>query len=208
MESVQSVQGKGKGRKQLILLIAFFVAPIIIAIIIYNTMPAGGPAKTKNAGDLVTPARPLTDVMLQSESGKDFKFSDLRKTWVMIYIGKAGCDENCAEALYKMRQSRLAQRGEHLRIKRLYISTTGQAQASLKRILKEHPGLEIVHGNSKSISSVIEQFTLKDKTSAESANRLYLVDPLGNLMMSYEQGFDAKGLIKDLTILLKISRIG
>ena len=57
---------KGKGRQQLILLVAFFVAPILIAIILYNTMPTGGPTKTKNAGDLVTPARPLTNIMLLS----------------------------------------------------------------------------------------------------------------------------------------------
>lgn len=199
---------KGKGRQQLILLVAFFVAPILIAIILYNTMPAGGPTKTKNAGDLVTPARPLTNVMLLSESGKNYQFSDMYKTWVMVYIGDASCDKNCADILYKMRQSRLAQRGEHLRIKRLYISTAGKAKASLKKVLKDHPGLEVVSGNTKDINAVLEQFKLDNKAPAKSANRLYLVDPFGNLMMSYENGFDAKGLIKDLTLLLKISRIG
>ena len=199
---------KGKGRQQLILLMAFFVAPILIAIILYNTMPAGGPTKTKNAGDLVTPARPLTNVMLLSESGKNYQFSDMYKTWVMVYIGDADCDKTCADVLYKMRQSRLAQRGEHLRIKRLYISTAGKAKASLKKVLKDHPGLEVVSGNTKDINAVLEQFKLDNKAPAKSANRLYLVDPFGNLMMSYENGFDAKGLIKDLTLLLKISRIG
>jgi len=32
---------KGKGRQQLILLIAFFVMPIIIAVILYNNVPEG-----------------------------------------------------------------------------------------------------------------------------------------------------------------------
>lgn len=203
MESKQ-----GKGRQQLLLLVAFFVAPIVIAIIMYNTMPTAGPSKTKNYGDLVSPARPLTDVTLLSESGKNFKFSDMHKTWVMVYIGEAGCDSVCAENLYKMRQSRLAQRGEHLRIKRLYISTSGKAKASLMKVLKDHPGLEVVSGNTSEINSVVTQFELDHEQAAKSANRLYLVDPFGNLMMSYEAGFDAKGLIKDLTILLKISRIG
>lgn len=198
----------GKGRKQLLLVIAFFVAPIIIAIIMYNTMPEGGPSKTKNYGDLIIPARPLTDVTLQSESGKDYKFSDMNKTWVMIYIGSADCNKICADTLYKMRQSRLAQRGEHLRIKRLFISTTGKAKASLIKIVKDHPGLEIVHGKASAINSVLKQFELENKPAAKFANRLYLVDPFGNLMMSYKKEFDAKGLIKDLTLLLKVSRIG
>ena len=199
---------KGKGRKQLILLVSFFVAPIIIAIIMYNMVPEGGPTKTKNHGDLVVPARPLTDVTLQTESGKDFKFSDMYKTWVMIYIGGADCDKTCADVLYKMRQSRLAQRGEHLRVKRLYISISGKAKPSLLKVLKDHPGLEVVSGKTTEVNSVIEQFKLENKASAKTANRLYLVDPFGNLMMSYEHGFDAKGLIKDVELLLKISRIG
>ena len=107
---------QNKGRKQLVLVITFFVAPIIIAIIMYNFVPEGGPANTKNHGDLVVPARPLTDVILKTEEGKDYKFSDMNKTWVMIYIGESECDKTCVDVLYKMRQSRLAQRGEHLRI--------------------------------------------------------------------------------------------
>lgn len=197
-----------KGRKQLILLVAFFVAPIVLAIIMYNTMPAGGPSKTKNYGDLVVPARPLTDVALETEAGKDFKFSDMNKTWVMIYIGEAECDKTCADILYKMRQSRLAQRGEHLRIKRLYISTSGKAKPSLTEVLKEHPGLEVVSGKTENINAVLEQFKLENKAPAKSANRLYFADPFGNLMMSYESDFDPKGLIKDMELLLKISRIG
>lgn len=197
-----------KGRKQLILLVAFFVAPILLAIIMYNNMPDSGPTKTKNYGDFVSPARPLVEVALQTESGKSFKFSDMYKTWVMVYIGDAECDKTCADVLYKMRQSRLAQRGEHLRIKRLYISTAGKAKASLLKVMKEHPGLEVVSGNATEIQSVIEQFKLENKPSAKGANRLYLLDPFGNLMMSYESDFDPKGLIKDMELLLKVSRIG
>lgn len=197
-----------RGRKQLILLVAFFVAPILLAVILYNTMPAGGPTKTKNYGDLVVPARPLVDVALHTTAGKDFKFSDMNKTWVMIYIGDSECDKKCADVLYRMRQSRLAQRGEHLRIKRLYISTSGKAKASLKKVLKDHTGLEFVSGSTENIKAVLKQFKLEDKSDAKSANRLYLADPFGNLMMSYESDFDARGLIKDVELLLKISRIG
>lgn len=198
----------GKGRKQLLLLMAFFISPIVIAVIMYITIQEGGPSKTKNYGDLVIPARPLTDVKLQTEEGKDFKFSDMHKTWVMIYIGDADCNNECAETLYKMRQSRLAQRGEHLRIKRLYISTNGKAKKSLIAVLKNHPGLELVSGDEASINKVLKQFELDQEQAAKTAKRLYLVDPFGNLMMSYKYGFDAKGLIKDLTLLLKVSRIG
>ena len=207
MES-ESTSPNTRGRKQLVLLVAFFVAPILLAVIMYNTMPAGGPTKTKNHGDLVTPARPLVDVPLQTVAGEDYKFSDMHKTWVMVYIGKADCDKSCADILYKMRQSRLAQRGEHLRIKRLYISASGKAKPSLVAVLNDHPGLQAVSGNESQTNAVLEQFKLANKPDASVANRLYLVDPFGNLMMSYESDFDPRGLIKDMELLLKISRIG
>lgn len=197
-----------KGRKQLLLLMAFFASPIIIAIIAFNTVMEDGVAQTKNKGDFVTPARPLVDVKLKDNENSDFMFSDMKKTWIMIYIGNSSCDKVCQVSLYNMRQSRLAQKGEHTRIKRLYISTSGKANKSLTNVLKEHPGLKFVSGDVAAIKDVLKQFALKNKPSAGKAQRLYLVDPLGNLMMSYEKEFDPLGIVKDLEILLKVSRIG
>lgn len=198
----------GRGRKQLVLLMALFLAPVIIAIIMYNNLSKHGPAKTKNYGDLVVPARPLSDTKLQSVSGKVYKFSDMKGKWIMVYIGTAECDKTCSDVLFKMRQSRLYQQGEHKRIDRLYISVDGKPADSLQAALKEHAGLEVVYGKPDEIDLVVKQFELKNKAPAKSAQRLYIVDPLGNLMMSYEKDFDAVGLIKDMTLLLKVSHIG
>ncbi len=40
------------------------------------------------------------------------------------------------------------------------------------------------------------------------ARRVYLVDPLGNLLMSYVPGAPPEGMIKDLERLLRLSHIG
>jgi hypothetical protein len=40
------------------------------------------------------------------------------------------------------------------------------------------------------------------------SGRIYLVDPLGNLMMSYGSRSEAKGILSDLKKLLKLSHIG
>jgi len=39
-------------------------------------------------------------------------------------------------------------------------------------------------------------------------NAIYLVDPLGNLMMRFPPDLEPKSLLKDLKHLLKVSRIG
>jgi hypothetical protein len=44
--------------------------------------------------------------------------------------------------------------------------------------------------------------------AARPQGRIYIVDPLGNLMMSYAPGADAKGMLEDLKRLLKLSHVG
>jgi cytochrome oxidase Cu insertion factor (SCO1/SenC/PrrC family) len=41
-----------------------------------------------------------------------------------------------------------------------------------------------------------------------AAGRTYLVDPLGNLLMSYPPGADRAGILKDLKQLLRLSHVG
>jgi hypothetical protein len=42
----------------------------------------------------------------------------------------------------------------------------------------------------------------------EEAGRIFIVDPLGNLMMSYSRAIEPKGLLQDMKKLLKLSHIG
>ena len=42
----------------------------------------------------------------------------------------------------------------------------------------------------------------------QRANRLFIVDPLGNLVMRYDARENPKGLLQDLKKLLKLSHIG
>jgi glutathione peroxidase-family protein len=55
--------------------------------------------------------------------------------------------------------------------------------------------------------AVVEVFSL-DEQQPMAARRVYLVDPLGNLMMRYEPDDEPKGMIKDLERLLKYSGLG
>ena len=197
-----------KGQRNLLILGIIFIGPMLLAYLLVNNMEYFGDFNTKNHGELFTPARPLQDVELQKANGKGFKLSDLHSKWVMLYIGTATCDQTCGENLYKMRQSRLAQGGELKRIKRLYISIDGAPTASLKKVLAEHQGLEVVYGDNSQIQQLLGQFDLTRQTVADESIGMYIVDPHGNLVMRYPTGFETKGLIKDLSLLLKASYIG
>ena len=55
---------------------------------------------------------------------------------------------------------------------------------------------------------VLKQFNLKGNETLDSIHRVYMADPNGYLIMSYEKEFPAIHLIKDLMHLLKYSRVG
>jgi hypothetical protein len=74
--------------------------------------------------------------------------------------------------------------------------------------LQEHfPGQVIVALGDQGAMALLETFELDAKQPLD-AGRIYLVDPLGHLMMSYEPGDEPRGMIKDLERLLKYSGLG
>ena len=84
---------------------------------------------------------------------------------------------------------------EQDRIVRVFLQE-GDAAPS-PAVLAQHPGLVVV----RVPASVAARLP-------GNAGSLYLVDPLGNLVLRYSEDPDIKGIAKDLTRLLQASRIG
>jgi len=197
-----------RGQKSLLLLAAFFIGPIGVAYLLVNNMHWLGDYSTKNHGELIEPATPLLDVELKTHDNKSFQLSALRGKWIMLYFGESACASECVDNLYKMRQARLVQ-GEDLgRIERLYISVGGKPDASLQQVMLQHAGMGVLRGDGVVIDQLLQQFGSSRQQVSRGDFGLYLIDPLGNLMMRYPQGYEAKGLVKDLKLLLKASYVG
>jgi hypothetical protein len=117
----------------------------------------------------------------------------------MVRLGGAQCDAQCERQLYLMRQTRIAQGKEQSRIERLWVLTDrGTPPAAL---LEAHPGL---HAWRPANAAFAAQFSAQGGPSAH----IYLVDPLGNLMMRFPADPEPKRIMKDLKLLLKASQIG
>jgi hypothetical protein len=98
-----------------------------------------------------------------------------------------------------MRQTRIAQGKEQARIERLWVVTDGGAVAPA--LLKDHPGLYAWRPNNPA-------FAAQFPALAARSGHIYLVDPLGNLMLRFPVQPVAKKVMKDLRLLLKASQIG
>ncbi|HQM88185.1 MAG TPA: hypothetical protein PLC01_10090, partial [Methylotenera sp.] len=67
--------------------------------------------------------------------------------------------------------------------------------------------LIVINQPSNQISTLMAEFEVNDESVA-SSNRLYLVDPLGHLMMSYIPDLPLAAVRKDVTRLLRFSWAG
>jgi len=197
-----------KNKITMLVLFLMFTAPILSAIFVFNTSPTDS-YKTKNKGNLIRPAIELKNFELSFVGNKKpYKLVDQEHQWLMVFIDAGECDDKCKRQLVVMRQSRLAQGGEFKRINRLYIMLDKQTDQFMKEVKEFHPDLDVVNGSQPQVSNVIRQFTLDENITVGEANRIYLIDPIGNLMMYYEQDVDATDIAKDLKRLLHVSQMG
>ncbi|MHB8622247.1 MAG: SCO family protein [Sulfuricaulis sp.] len=193
-------------RLRILLIAALFVAPMIGAYVLY----LGGwrPSTTGNYGELVQPARPIADTTLNLLTGKSIRFSELRGKWLLVTFSEAECLSPCERNLYKMRQVIAAQGKDADRLQSLFVVTDTTALDGLRYAIQDYPGTQVVIGPPAMVTELAHQFVLPSGSSAENLNRIYLVDPLGNFMMSYAADADPSGMRKDLVRLLQVSRIG
>jgi hypothetical protein len=185
-----------------------FGLPIILAVVLYNysdTMRR----PTVNYGELVLPARPLKDFTLQRLDREGvINLGDLERFWTLVYVDSSECDERCKQNLYKVRQCRLAMGGEKERVKRLMVLTDTSHWQALSRHLEQHRGMMVGSAAGQPLEQFLRQLELENSASPATAQRIYLVDPLGNLMMSYPADAEPKGIVKDMERLLKVSQLG
>jgi len=145
------------------------------------------PGGAANYGTLLAP-RPVSAEPLARLRGK----------WVLVQIDAAACGPLCEQKLYYMRQVRRAQGKQMPRVERLWILSDAGAPASALAPLLE--GAHIARGE----ASLIAAFPAE----RSPADHIYLVDPLGNLMMRFPRDPQPGKMVKDLERLLKYSGFG
>jgi len=172
-----------RGRLKLALLGAFFLLPAAASWLAWRFELVPGAAG--NYGTLLPP-RPVTAPPLAALKGK----------WVLVQIDGGACDAWCERKLYIMRQARRAQGKDMQRVERVWLlSDAVQPGAALRAAIE---------------GTVIAPAAGAADFPAEGnpADHIYLVDPLGNLMMRFPRDPDPLLVIKDLQRLLKVSSFG
>ena len=172
-----------RGRAKLALLALFFLLPVAASWLVWWLDRTPGTAA--NYGTLLRPQ----PVALPAAG-------DLKGKWVLVQFDGGACDAWCERKLYIMRQARRAQGREMQRVARLWLLTdAAQPRAEL---------LAAIEGTVLAPAGAAAGFP----ADPSLADYIYLVDPLGNLMMRFPRDPDPIRLIKDLQRLLRASSFG
>ncbi|HYD55656.1 MAG TPA: cytochrome C oxidase subunit I [Burkholderiales bacterium] len=172
-----------KPRTTLLLIALACAAPVVLATLAYYLDWA--PGGTGNYGELIAP-----------RSASVPPLDKLRGKWVLVTFDASQCDAYCEKKLYYMRQTRRAQGKEQGRIERLWLISDGGTPRP--ELLAAIEGSHVTPAP----PGIGEYFP------GTRADHIYLVDPLGNVMLRFPRDPDPKRIIKDLNRLLKYSRIG
>lgn len=195
-----------RSRTQLWLLVALFFTPLALSFVLYYGGDGWRPEGSTNYGDLLEPARALPDAALITPAGTSTAADFLRGNWSFVFVGDGACDTRCRQALTDMRQVRLALNEDSRRVQRVFLYSGSCCDSGY--LGAEHPGLIPASIDNAAGQELLRTLPVYDDVPALEAGRIYLVDPLGNVVLSYAADAGAKGLLEDTEKLLKLSHIG
>ncbi len=193
---------KTQSRSYLVGLFIVFFGPLFFAMWLFYVPNSWLSSNTQNHGTLIQPAKPLDDLSLTTLDGDNWDKQQFMGKWTLLYIGDEDCDLYCEASLFKMRQVRLTLGRDSQRVQRKYLGIDhDKNKKQINAVLERYPKMQISWFNFDKVSNALSLYDLQKYS-------IYLIDPLGNIMMQYSKDATSKGVKKDLKRLLKVSKIG
>ena len=187
-----------QGRWRMLGLALVCAAPIVASYFTYYVLRPEG---RRNYGELVEPQRPLPPIVATALDGKTAPLTALKGQWLLISVAPGGCDAACEKHLYLQRQLRESLGREKDRLDWVWLVADetpvrpallpALAQATVLRVRGQQLAVWLEPAQGRSLQ-----------------DHLYLVDPLGNLMLRFPAGLDTASAPKakrDLDRLMRAS---
>jgi hypothetical protein len=188
-----------RGRRQLILVASLFVVPLATAIVLYFS--TGWRPVVNVQGTLIDPPRPLVLEGVAMTDGRPAPDGVLAAHWSVIHPAEGECGERTRALLEELSRVRQALDKDADRVQRVLVHDGGCDAAELASA--ESDLLVLAAPGARGVA-----FRAQFPPAVDGRYGIYIVDPHGNLMMSYPASGSARGLLRDLERLLRLSSIG
>lgn len=187
-------KAKSSHKRKLLILLALLCAPVLISYAIHYSGYRPG---SMNYGELID-FRVMEGDGVNQFDNTIFRARDMHSKWTMLMVDSGNCDEACREKIYYMRQVRTVQNKEMHRVERVWLIDDDLSVNPA--LFEEFEGTFFVNAKGSELLASIPA----DKPNHD---HIYLVDPLGNLMMRFPKKADPSLMVKDIKHLLHVSQV-
>jgi hypothetical protein len=195
----QDENQRRRGRWSMFAVLLVCAAPILASYLTYFFIKPEG---RTNYGDLLDPRQhPIPVMATTSLDGAPQTLDDFKGKWIMLKVGGSACDQKCQDMLFAMRQLRTMQGKDADRIERVWLITDKEPLETF--MLRVNDGTRFLRAPADAVAR-----WLPLEPGGKVEEHIYLIDPLGHLMMRFPKDADPAKVKKDLVKVLKASAIG
>lgn len=171
-----------RGRRQLVTLFGISFATLGLAWLLFLGARGGMSWGTTNNGEFVDPPMQVDGLEWLDQKGA----LDTNKKWWLWMVVET-CEADCAKTMHDLRSLHTLLNKEANRVARALLTRDGMSGAVT--------------------TEEMDKVELR-RTPASLKPGVYIVDPLGNLVLWYPQTTPPKPVLDDLKRLLRLSQIG
>jgi hypothetical protein len=198
-QKVTMQRAPDRGRWKLFAVIAVCASPLIASYLAYYVIR---PTSRSNYGALIDPrAYPIPPLASATLDGRPEGLDQYKGKWIMLKVGGGACADACRKQLFTMRQERLMQGKEMDRVERVWLITDREPIDTM--LIRQYDGMHMLHADPARVAK-----WLPVDAGSTADEHIYLIDPLGNLMMRFPADPEPRKMYKDIAKLLKASAIG
>ena len=181
-----------RSRLYLLGLVLAFAGPLVASVVLYHNPQLRGDVGGDSHGTLILPPQPLEREL--------FRPAGQPARWTLLYHARAAhCSLDCEAALFMLRQVQQSLASRRNRVQVLVLLERAELQAPYAEALGRFtPDQVRVSPGGDGLRAL----------DGQPGDTLFIVDPLGNLLMHYDDRSTSKGVLRDLKRLLAASRIG
>ncbi|WP_420373638.1 SCO family protein [Pollutimonas sp. H1-120] len=194
----------------LFLIVAMCLAPVVFALLAYYVPSLGlRPQESTNYGALVQPQRPIPSaeaLPLTTPDGQPFDLASLHGKWLLVSADASACPESCVKKLFILRNSHASQGKNVERLARIWFLTDKGTVPD--KILEAYKGTHMLQADPDKLAAFLAPQASPAEREAALKAPMWIIDPLGNLMMQFPADADPISVRDDISKLIRNSRIG
>jgi cytochrome oxidase Cu insertion factor (SCO1/SenC/PrrC family) len=200
---------KPRSRTPLVIIFLMSLAPVIGAVLMYFN-PDWRPDGSAAYGQFIEPQRPMpsaSELKLTTLDGQPFDLNTLKGKWLLTAADSGNCQDACARKLYILRNSHASQGKNVERLMRVWFITDDAPVP--EKVLEAYKGTVMLRVDPAQLKQFLTTTASHGTTDAAAlADPMWIIDPLGNLIMEYPADAIGEKVRKDISKLVYNSRVG